>query len=117
LTATRRPPAGFWITVARVAVLVGYPLSFGPACSITSRAGIMAPRRLPTVYRPLIWGLSPYATVRNGGLEMNHGPIGSALRWYARLGAADDSWDWWFLNQSDGTYEWEWTPPHFGTSH
>jgi hypothetical protein len=28
----RKPTAGFWITVALVAVLVGYPLSIGPAC-------------------------------------------------------------------------------------
>jgi hypothetical protein len=27
----KKPTAGFWITVALVAVLVGYPLSFGPA--------------------------------------------------------------------------------------
>jgi hypothetical protein len=27
----RKPTAGFWITVAFVALLVGYPLSFGPA--------------------------------------------------------------------------------------
>jgi hypothetical protein len=33
----RKPTAGFWITVALVAVLVGYPLSFGPACWIASR--------------------------------------------------------------------------------
>jgi hypothetical protein len=26
----KKPSAGFWITVALVAVLVGYPLSFGP---------------------------------------------------------------------------------------
>ena len=29
---SRQPSAAFWITVALVAVLVGYPLSFGPAC-------------------------------------------------------------------------------------
>lgn len=28
----KKPTAGFWITVALVAALVGYPLSFGPAC-------------------------------------------------------------------------------------
>lgn len=28
----KKPSAGFWITVAFAAMLVGYPLSFGPAC-------------------------------------------------------------------------------------
>ncbi len=28
----KKPTAGFWISVALVAVLVGYPLSCGPAC-------------------------------------------------------------------------------------
>jgi hypothetical protein len=33
MTSPRKhPTAGFWITLALVAVLVGYPLSFGPAC-------------------------------------------------------------------------------------
>jgi hypothetical protein len=30
MTSARNPTAGFWITVALVAVLVGYPLSIGP---------------------------------------------------------------------------------------
>ena len=29
MTTSRKPTAGFWITVALVAVLVGYPLSWG----------------------------------------------------------------------------------------
>ena len=37
MTDRKKPTAGFWITVALVAVLVGYPLSFGPACWISSR--------------------------------------------------------------------------------
>ena len=32
LKAFHSSTAGFWITVALVAALVGYPLSFGPAC-------------------------------------------------------------------------------------
>ena len=59
MTASK-PTAGFWITVALVAVLVGYPLSYGPA-----RAAI-APRELlpgpdPVVdayrafYQPIFW--------------------------------------------------------------
>ena len=39
MTPRKHPSAAFWITVALVAVLVGYPLSFGPACWISSRIG------------------------------------------------------------------------------
>jgi hypothetical protein len=33
----RKPSAGFWITVTLVAVLVGYPLSFGPAVRLYAK--------------------------------------------------------------------------------
>ena len=53
----KKPTAGFWITVALVAVLVGYPLSFGPACRLTSRvytSGESCPaNRLMFVYFPI----------------------------------------------------------------
>jgi hypothetical protein len=37
VTNRKHPSAGFWITVALVAVLVAYPLSVGPACWIATR--------------------------------------------------------------------------------
>jgi len=37
MTSPHKPTAGFWITVALVALLVGYPISFGPACWPCSR--------------------------------------------------------------------------------
>ena len=33
----KKPGVAFWATVVAGAVLVAYPLSFGPACWITSR--------------------------------------------------------------------------------
>jgi hypothetical protein len=37
MTSDRKQPgAAFWATVVVVVVLLGYPLSFGPACWITS---------------------------------------------------------------------------------
>jgi hypothetical protein len=33
----KKPTAGFWITAALVAVLVGYPLSFGPLAWLITR--------------------------------------------------------------------------------
>src|SRR4029077_8067590 len=37
MTDHKHATAGFWFTVALVAVLVGYPLSFGPACWVIGR--------------------------------------------------------------------------------
>jgi hypothetical protein len=34
---SKKPGVAFWATVVVVVVLVAYPLSFGPACWITSR--------------------------------------------------------------------------------
>ena len=41
----KKPTAGFWITVALVAVLVGYPLSFGPACWILTHQKLLSKTR------------------------------------------------------------------------
>lgn len=49
MTDHKQPTAGFWITVTLVAVLVGYPLSFGPA----SRFLLERPY-LRAAYRPLV---------------------------------------------------------------
>jgi hypothetical protein len=43
----KKPTAGFWITVALVAVLA-YPISFGPACRLLPRSYITA------FYRPCV---------------------------------------------------------------
>jgi len=48
-----RHPTGFWITVALVAVLVPYPLSFGPACWLV-RHDLLFPGTAAHIYRPLI---------------------------------------------------------------
>src|SRR5262249_4370801 len=58
MTSARKDPSvALWLTIILV-VLVGYPLSFGPACWITSRAD---DRELPTAYLPIGWllGNSP----------------------------------------------------------
>jgi hypothetical protein len=48
----KKPSAGFWITVALVAVLVGYPLSWGPAVWLV-RKGALPRRAVYWTYRPL----------------------------------------------------------------
>jgi hypothetical protein len=52
----KKPGVAFWITVALVVVLVGYPLSFGPVVRLDMHRYLphfMRPA-LKLVYRPLI---------------------------------------------------------------
>jgi len=85
MTSDRKHPTpGFWLTVALVTALVGYPLSVGPACWISSRAGtIIAARTVNRFYRPLTWCVEAThsESLRNG------------LQWYSRL-LAGDGWHW-----------------------
>ena len=102
MTNRKNPSAGFWFAVALVAVLVGYPLSFGPACWISSRTKIGADW-LPFGYRPIVSGLS-----------INPTRASAAIKWYARLGAAR-GWEWVpdGIPMSDDEWiavEWVWMP-------
>jgi hypothetical protein len=54
MTSPRKHPSlAFWITAALVAVLVGCPLSFGPACWLSDR-DVVPYGLADTVYRPLV---------------------------------------------------------------
>jgi hypothetical protein len=77
----KKPTAGFWITVALVAVLVGYPLSFGPACWAITRSiePDDDPRISCSFYLPILW-------IWFEGPR----PIGRFFGWYASLGAPAD---------------------------
>ena len=57
MTDRKKPSAAFWITVALVAVLVGYPLSFGPACWLADR-GLIPTTAAVQAYHPLVHALS-----------------------------------------------------------
>ncbi len=94
----KKPSAGFWITVALVGVMVGYPLSFGPACWITSRTNTGA-SAIPVLYRPLTWAMSPYSDTT----------INRVSTWYAKIGAPDD-WEWGAVWDSTegGHVGWNW---------
>jgi hypothetical protein len=84
MNSSRYHPAAFWITVALVAVLVGYLLSFGPAC------WWFATR--PTVFfgRPSLRAHRQYWSI--GWLAQNGpGPVGDAIFWYAKLGLRCDN--------------------------
>ena len=73
MTALRKPSAGFWITVALVAVLMGYPLSSGLEMWLQNRDLLpdWAITAAWNIYWPLDW---IYA---NGPEGFN-----KALRWY-----------------------------------
>ena len=78
MTARKHPTAAFWLTVALVAVLVGYPLSFGPACwwlstPVTLPFFSMRARQTPAIYSPM------------GRLARRAGPgrIQTVINWYA----------------------------------
>lgn len=56
MTDRKCPTSGFWITLALVTVLVGYPLSYGPAAWLVFR--VLPPRATPMIgvfYIPLVW--------------------------------------------------------------
>jgi len=77
----KKPGVAFWATVVLVAVLA-YPLSFGPACWITSWSGLPG-KWLVTVYRPMAWAL-----------ESKSGILFDATTYYSFLGASK-GWGWW----------------------
>ena len=52
-TDRTKPGAAFWAVVMLVAVLVAYPLSFGPACWINCRTGTCG-SLISTAFRPII---------------------------------------------------------------
>ena len=75
MTHRKKPGVAFWVTVTLFAVLVGYPLSFGPACWITSRLDEPHPI-FNAVYSPLCSGACAVsestwdALTRFGGMGM-----------------------------------------------
>jgi len=62
----KKPSAGFWITVALVAVLVAYPLSFGPACALCDR-DLLSVQTIQSIYRPVLFAMLS-EKVPDGGL-------------------------------------------------
>jgi hypothetical protein len=67
---------------------LAYPISFGPACWLSSHTGTT---RLQALYRPLIWTFGdPSRVVRH---ETEEPVLGALLQFYAELGARRD-WKW-----------------------
>src|SRR5262245_2006101 len=76
MTSRKKPGVAFWATVVVVAMLVGYPLSFGPACWIAWRASHSAPV-IATIYSPLV----------RAGFR-GPAPVRRALWWWGELCAS-----------------------------
>jgi hypothetical protein len=78
MTSRKKPGVAFWATVV-VALVLAYPLSFGPACWITTRTGIVTRtgiRRMkpvPAVYKQI-------TKIAESGSTANN-----VIRWYAKL--------------------------------
>ena len=96
----KRPGATFWATAALAAALA-YPVSFGPACWISSRCN-RGERFVSLAYRPIA-RLLP----RERGDSSRAAPV---IRWYSRLGARD-GWEWILVADAPcaiDTAEWHW---------
>jgi hypothetical protein len=80
------PAAGFWTTVALVAVLVTYPLSFGPACWMV-RSGLISPATAAHAYRPILRdsGLLPSRVHRAIVTYAGHNESGSGTFVHSNL--------------------------------
>ena len=70
----KKPAAGFWITVALVVVLVGYPISFGPACWLTYHDCIGI-ETLQLTHAPILWIY-----------WHDHSFVSEVIYWYSAVG-------------------------------
>ena len=77
----KKPGVPFSATVLLVVMLVGYPLSVGPACWISSRATKFVPV-VETAYSPMMFicDVSPHCVV-------------DYIQWYSGIGASG-RWYW-----------------------
>jgi hypothetical protein len=84
MTDHKKPGMAFWATVAMVVVLIGYPLSFGPACWWFTKplevpiASYVTVRQTPVIYQPIGW-LAQFVP----------DSFGRVINWYATVGAGD----------------------------
>ena len=79
MTDRKKPGVAFWATVGLVVALVAYPLSFGPACWITSWCNLDG-GWIFVMYRPIIW-------------VAETAPVLDYFAWYSLAGAAK-GWGW-----------------------
>ena len=92
-----------WATVILLAVLIGYPVSFGPACWVSSYSEFGS-ELLPIVYRPLLWTFEDL----EGDFD-NPTATGRILQRYSEF-AARRGWTWAVMSPDPeyGPFFWEW---------
>jgi hypothetical protein len=93
MTDRKKPGLAFWATLVVVGVLA-YPLSFGPACWITSHSGYGS-EFVSTVYQPLLRASFDAPA-----------PIATTVWWCANLFAAKG----WTLGQYKSDRHCDWGP-------
>jgi hypothetical protein len=74
MTDRKKPGVAFWATVVVVVALVGYPLSFGPACWIATRYDSLR-GFVNSIYHPAAWAYFKTPEI-----------VGRAIIWYANVG-------------------------------
>ncbi|HEY3963508.1 MAG TPA: hypothetical protein VGM05_03060 [Planctomycetaceae bacterium] len=74
MTDRKKPGWAFWTALGLAVLLVGYPLSFGPACWMHEWKGI-GEAGIPIAYYPIIW-------------LAKHSEFGDLINWYAKGGRA-----------------------------
>ena len=84
VTPDRKPTTGFWITVALVAVLVGYPLSYG---AWHYARGVFGPTN--RVVRAVHWPFIPLAHLNKSGPACIADPYREFCLWCVRCGAEE----------------------------
>jgi hypothetical protein len=85
MASRKQPSAAFWATMTLVVVLVGYPLSFGPACWIASRFQPSG-EIVSAIYQPIIW-----IAVKSWGPVDPNGHVLGAVFAYADVAAKNPS--------------------------
>lgn len=92
-----------WATVILFAVLIGYPLSFGPACWVSSYSDFGS-EFIPIVYRPLLWTFED----SEGDVD-NPTATGRILQRYSEF-AARTGWTWAVTTPDPmrGPFTWDW---------
>jgi hypothetical protein len=86
----KKPSAALWCSVVLTVALMAYPLSFGPACWVTSHLNLGADA-LPAIYQPLTWAM------------FRSNAVASVLVAYSELLAAPD-WRWVFISEAGGKW-------------
>jgi hypothetical protein len=91
----KKPGLAFWASAVLVAVLVGYPLSFGPACWVTSWTDCGA-SAIPIIYKPIVrlfW--TENRTFKS--IVVKYSAFAAAPRWSWKKYLNKDGDDWEFI--------------------